>query len=93
MIESFTKEGLLKKPIMMNNILHKIYEADAPTNFKNVNLNDLVQHNVKECKQFIVETAEKAQKIWNLEKRINLVISEIKSLHLEIGEKFGVHYI
>lgn len=35
---------------MMGNILAKIYGPDAPTNFRNVNLNDLLQHNAEENK-------------------------------------------
>ena len=37
-IDSFTKEGLLKKPAMMKEVLYKLFGEDTPTDLKRFSL-------------------------------------------------------
>ena len=67
---------------MMKDILSRIYGSDFPENFKNVNLHDLLNRDVTDNKDFIEETANTAQKIWNLEKKINSIVSDVKELYM-----------
>ena len=67
---------------MMKDILSRIYGSDFPENFKNVNLHDLLNRGVTDNKDFIEETANTAQKIWNLEKKINSIVSDVKELYM-----------
>ena len=47
-IDSFTKEGLLKKPAMMKEVLYKLFGEDTSTDLKRFSLQDLLKQGIME---------------------------------------------
>jgi uncharacterized damage-inducible protein DinB len=91
-VRSFTLEGVLKKEGIRKEIMGKIF-GGKEVKFQELTLEMLIEEKVETCKTFVIENAEKAERIWKLELKIAAIVNEVKKLEFEFSRQLEVPFV